>query len=338
MRARIVRSCLTADRAPTRDGLKPAGGFGEGICMGDKKKIAFLILAHNDPAHLKRLINALDDPAFDCYIHVDAKSDIDVFDFDSYRLQHSGMTVLKNRRKVFWADYSVSLATMDLFAAAYQKHPDYCRYVVLSGSDYPIKSNREIYDRLTKDHTEFICDMENPDDRKTKYYHFMRHNGSLLTKARLILGEKIKLVRNRRPLTLGGKPCKVHFSPQWIALTDEAVGYLLDIYRADRKSIDAFFKYSYASDELMFATLLFSDKRFKEQASIHAPSSGVHYNELPPIHLIDYEPTVRVFTDDDRSLVLGSDKLFCRKLISGKSDALVSIIEKERESDCSENK
>ena len=42
-------------------------------------KYAYLILAHNNPQQLERMLNMLQDPAAEFYIHVDKKSDIRTF-------------------------------------------------------------------------------------------------------------------------------------------------------------------------------------------------------------------------------------------------------------------
>ena len=42
------------------------------------EKIAYIIIAHKDPAHLKRLISVLDFHS-DFYIHIDKKVDLEAF-------------------------------------------------------------------------------------------------------------------------------------------------------------------------------------------------------------------------------------------------------------------
>ena len=42
-------------------------------------RIAYLILAHDDPAHLARLVRALSHGEDRCFIHLDAKASVDRF-------------------------------------------------------------------------------------------------------------------------------------------------------------------------------------------------------------------------------------------------------------------
>lgn len=111
-------------------------------------KFAFLILAHEDPDHLRRLIHALDDPHFDFFVHVDRKADLDSFRFGSYQLQHSTLTVLENRITTYWGDMSLVDAMLAMYRRAYETQ-NYDRYITLSGLDYPLVSNQEIYDSLS---------------------------------------------------------------------------------------------------------------------------------------------------------------------------------------------
>jgi hypothetical protein len=60
--------------------------------------LAFLISAHTDEAHLKRLVDALPESA-DFYIHIDQKSDIDKF--KTIHCFIAGSTELKQERRSF---------------------------------------------------------------------------------------------------------------------------------------------------------------------------------------------------------------------------------------------
>ena len=62
-------------------------------------KIAHLILIHENPPQLKRLIQRLAHPDADFYIHVDLKTDIKPFLF----LQSKNVKFIANRVKVSWA-------------------------------------------------------------------------------------------------------------------------------------------------------------------------------------------------------------------------------------------
>lgn len=48
---------------------------------------------------------------------------------------------------------------------------------------------------------------------------------------------------------------------------------------------------------------------------------------LTPLTYIDYEPVIKILTEEDLPTLLDSGKLFCRKIVSGKSDKLVEHLE-----------
>src|SRR5882757_5678786 len=98
-------------------------------------RIAFLILAHKSPLQLERMLNALDHPAFDYFIHIDKKADPEPFAWLSKRER---VCFIKNNIKVFWGRYSLVQATLNgigeiLAAGKY----DYVH--VMSAQDFPIK-------------------------------------------------------------------------------------------------------------------------------------------------------------------------------------------------------
>src|SRR4051812_35408709 len=104
-------------------------------------RIAYLILAHNNYTHLQKLIDALNE--FDCkfYVHIDKKSPLP-------NLKGDNIIFIKNRVKVYWSTFSEVQATLHLMdEAARDRRHDY--FVLISGVDYPIRSNAEIIKKLS---------------------------------------------------------------------------------------------------------------------------------------------------------------------------------------------
>ena len=48
------------------------------------------------------------------------------------------------------------------------------------------------------------------------------------------------------------------------------------------------------------------------------------------MHKFDYCATIKVYQKDDYDSLIQSDKMFCRKVISGASDELVRLIDEHR--------
>lgn len=290
----------------------------------DNRKIAFLIAAHGDPAALKRLVYALDYEKFDIYIHVDKKSDISAFGFSSYKLKHSSLDVLENRVKVYWGDISQVYALLNMYEAALGGG-DYCRFVTLSGNDYPLRSNKEIYSVLSASDKEFI--MGNVEESSWKYtdYFFkpLGIPGKVLTRVIRLLHIK------RKPLCVDGKKPDIYFAPSWHGLSDECVKYVLSELKAHGEYLK-FFRRTFASDEALIPTIVFNSPKFSARALRNSFPKGTHYNEKPALHYINYEPVVQVFKEEDYDALMSSGKLFTRKVRSGISDTLMDRLDKSR--------
>lgn len=288
-------------------------------------KYAFLILAHTDPQQLSRLVHALDDPRFDIFIHVDAKSDISVFEFEKYALRYSKMFVLRQRYSVFWGDISIVDATLAMYRKALDTYK-YDRFVTLSGLDYPIQSNDVIAATLSDSRIEYIMGnvITTSEYCKVERFYFWKHKIIGLLVRRLC-----KIVRYKKPryLTVNNTTWEIYFAPQWHALTYECVTHIFHILE-DHPEILKYFKYSYAPDELLIPTIVFNSPSLRAKTLRSSFPEGTHYNEKPAIHYLNYEPVIEVFTEANYQDIVSSGKLFLRKARSGVSDGLLDMIDK----------
>src|SRR4051794_14167084 len=128
-------------------------------------RIAYLILAHNNYAHLQRLIDALNEYDSGFYIHIDKKSELP-------EIKGDNIIFIENRVKVYWSTFSEVQATLNLMEKAILDTRN-SYFVLLSGADYPVKSNNEIIRRLSHG-GEFIQLGANYYPRKYRfvYYYF----------------------------------------------------------------------------------------------------------------------------------------------------------------------
>src|SRR5258708_4475128 len=79
-------------------------------------RLAYLIMAHDQPEQLARLVNALDCEGARFYIHIDKKSDAKPF----HRLlgKRENVHVLPNRVRVNWMGFSLVEVSLRLLALA----------------------------------------------------------------------------------------------------------------------------------------------------------------------------------------------------------------------------
>lgn len=104
---------------------------------------AYLIMAHNHPGQLRKLLEMLDDERNAIFVHIDKKAT-----FDRTALQgccfKAQLHVLAERKDIRWGDLSQIMGELLLLETATQMGQfDY--YHLLSGADLPIKSQDEIH-------------------------------------------------------------------------------------------------------------------------------------------------------------------------------------------------
>ena len=218
-------------------------------------KVAYLILAHSGFEFLDRLIAALNDNICCFYVHVDKKAPA------NYSSRLKNVTVLSDRSSVNWASYSLVKAEIKLLQAAIKSNSDY--YVHISGSDYPIRPNQFLYDRLSSGN-EFINTCKVPTEHKPlsrfDQYHFDFNRRARtptsyslrFTEAVLRLGWKRKKI-----------PFELHAGSAWFALTKGAVMHVLATHK-NNPTYEEFFKTCLLPDEAVFQTIL-ANSAFKDR-------------------------------------------------------------------------
>ena len=103
---------------------------------------AYLIAAHHQPGHLRRLIRALGTPGAAFFIHIDAKVDASAFHMAVGECPNVVFT--SERVRIVHSGFSQVRATLALLSEAWNFDSGFQRFCLLSGSDFPIKPNSRI--------------------------------------------------------------------------------------------------------------------------------------------------------------------------------------------------
>ena len=249
------------------------------------------------------------------------------------------MTIIPTRILVQWGGYSQCRYQKALIKACLDSGKDYDRIFFLSGLDYPYWSNQQILDFLESDsEKEYICGMSVTDctypykiREKIIQYHYWRDlplKNSMLKRifsggARLIM--KILPMRKKPYIIVDKKIVNVFMGSSWWCITGKCLEY---IHCHITKEFENYFKTSFAPDEMMIQTIVFNSP-FQDKALLHnGPYPGLV--GLTPLHLIDYNGSIKVFNDSDIDEIRKSDKMFIRKTRTGVSDKLLDIIDNMR--------
>ena len=119
-------------------------------------EINYIILAHKNPDQLKKLVKKLGEPWVNFYIHINKKIEIGLFKSLLRGIQNVCFLEDEKRENTVWGDISIVKGTLNaLEEIIADKRTGYC--VLLSGQDYPLKSNKHISSFFLKnDNCHFI--------------------------------------------------------------------------------------------------------------------------------------------------------------------------------------
>jgi hypothetical protein len=228
-------------------------------------RIAYLILAHNQPAHLQRLVQRLAAPGVAFFVHVDAKSDINAFAGLA-----PAVTFCARRVNCGWGDISLVHATLALLQCAAAAPSGFDRFVLLSGACYPLQHPAyiEAFFRRHRD-TEFIQVFGLPNVEYNKSLERIRRvwirKGKPLARLRWPLQRvlnKILPVRDYQTLLGGGQPV---VGSQWWCLSHDAVRHVLEV-TTRQPALLRFCKFVDVPDEFYFQFILWNS-RFQSSIS-----------------------------------------------------------------------
>jgi hypothetical protein len=244
-------------------------------------EVAFLLLVHERPEHVRRLAVTL--APSPVYIHVDARSALDFG--GSARMSHVRMI---ERVPVCWGGFSVVDATLRLVASALED-PQVDHLVLLSGSCYPIRSPQELRTFL---HITDDCQLRYLPAAEARHIreHLSRRwffdaarypGGTFLRRALHYSSTLLVPERGRVPGDL-----VPHYGSQWWSLTRSCAELVLREYRENKPLVN-YFRRTFAPDELFVQTIVAN--------SVHAR----------PHHLIPYQGRA-TFTDAALHFIAGS--------------------------------
>jgi hypothetical protein len=214
--------------------------------------VAYLILAHCNPRQLARLVNAL--PASSpVLIHFDRRADDALYIEVTELLGSRPMLHFVKRQKCWWASFGIVSATINLIQGLNALNVPYDYATLLSGSDYPIKSNLEIASYLGRHKDkEFIESfLLTAPNRWTE-------EGGYSTSPRRVLGRHLhfrsRLVRLPGLRTMPGG-LKPYGGSQWWTLSRDAIQYISAFIERSPRVV-AFFKGCFAPDESFVQTIV----------------------------------------------------------------------------------
>lgn len=265
-------------------------------------KHAYLIVAHSSKPLLKELIKAIDDSRNDIYIHLDKKADFEIADIST---SHSGLYIITDRIDARWGDYSLVEVELKLLQEAHGRN-EYGYYHIISGVDFPLKSQDYIHDFCDKHQgKQFIGFAEHTPKEEIKwrsqhYFLFSRDfksNNFIKKSIRAIFARLQSVVDYKRFEKEVKKGC------QWCSITDEFAVYLLE----NKHSIRKYFNHTYCPDEMFVQTMCWHSKFKNSIYNIDDEFEGCMR------YIIWEDGLIHNLDNLEVSELVSSDRLFGRK-------------------------
>lgn len=210
------------------------------------KKHAYLIIAHSNFEILELLVQSIDDPRNDIFVHIDAKAkDVDFNRFIKI-VRHSAIHFTK-RIDVLWGHVSQIETELNLFTAASQSN-HYAYYHILSGVDMPIKSQDDIHKFCALHQGKEFISFQNNFNNWLRVQHI--HINKKVRETYRIAPRLEKLLRIIQTLVhynrVGNILGELKKGSNWVSITDSATRYIIK----EMQSKLSLFRYSLCGDEV----------------------------------------------------------------------------------------
>lgn len=272
-------------------------------------KQVFLICAHKDMDQLNALVEALHDPDFTVYVHLDRKSALDPATL------HPAARLVAPRIDVRWGGYSQVQATLVSLRQILREQPDFDKVIFLSAQDFPLLPNALLKRELARLQGHELLETApiGPSGWPVgfRYQFYYREGGGRLERLACALANRVlRLTGKRRRMPDGFVP---HGGASWWALSRAC---LLDVLRlADaHPRLMRFLRTVQCPDEMLFQTLVMHT-RFADRVL----SDNYRYVQWPE----QGARNPKVLDAGDFERIRASNAHFCRKLDSQASAELL---------------
>lgn len=300
-------------------------------------KIAYLITAHSQPAHLHRMVEALNSVNSTFLIHLDKKSNLESFSPQSYP---ENATFIENRVKVNHGGFSLVEAMVNLIDCALNLD-DFDYYQFLSGWDYPIKSRNYIHEFLSQNYPTNFMNFYRLTPSADFYenitkYHFIDAIGNSPQIVQKPLKAVQYLVRNisyTRPFFDDMVPYR---GSTWFCLNKVTMYYINHFLNTEKgKSYFEYFRKVLCSDEIFFQTLVLNSPfaEFCRYYDRDIKTTPLNENKAY-LHYIDWDQNREnpaIFDLSDLPNLLSTNALYARKFTETKSARLLEELDRQME-------
>jgi len=262
-------------------------------------KVAHIILVHNKPLQLKRLLQRLEHANAKAFVHLDRKCNLEDYAFLE---THPFVDLISDRQNVTWGGFSIVKAIMAAILQIIKSPVKYDYINLISGQDYPLKSPEA-----------FLSFLEKNPGKVFMEYHLPGHSWLEEAKERLSLYHltdfKFKgSTRLERVINFFLPPQKMPAGfmfighSGWFTLDWESAAYVVDFFEKNKSFIWKF-KWSWGSDEILIQSILYNSPHQHKMVN----------NNLRYIDWSEGNVSPKTLTIADQQKLLTTDCFFGRK-------------------------
>lgn len=287
-------------------------------------KKAYIILAHKNLDHLLRMVDRLDDGNSWFYIHVDLKTKLPC----SYSaLAKRKQVTLIKRIATSWGGFSLAQVTLNALYDVKSSGIDFKAISLLSGQDYPIKSNAEIDQFLeNSEYGVFMDYFTLPNYRRWESggtYRYQKYFFGI-DRLSLVCSQMMNLLSTYIPAFARKLPPNLvpYCGSQWWTIDMYALDYIIDFIREHPDYVE-FHKFTFAPDELFFQIILLNsqDKQLK-QSICKDNLRYIKWENLENAH-------PEVLTPRDMTDLSRANSLFARKFEGIADETILDLIDEQ---------
>lgn len=278
-------------------------------------KVAHVILAHKDPAQLKRLLLRLYHSDSLVFVHLDKKSNAD--DFGEV-VALPNVHFVKKRIAVNWGGFSQVEAVVNSFKEITDILPNADYINLLSGQDYPIKSIDNFHDFLWRNQGRAFMEFLPADHdwviaakERFNKYHFSDVDFSFKYRIE-------KLITFLMPERAFPYDFKLIGKSQWFTIDSDCMHYILQFINK-KPGIYQKFKYSWGADELVFQSIIYNSPLANKLVN----------NNLRYIDWSEKQSSPKTLTIADKEKLIQSEAFFARKFDLNVDPKIVEFLDRE---------
>jgi len=297
--------------------------------------IAYLILAHRYFDQLFRLVDRLNKGKVAFYIHVDKKVGQSDYDAVKKHFQSFDNVHFTRRFTCYWAGFGIMRATLQGIKEIVESKTDADHIVLLSGQDYPIKTNDYIHNFLAeRKGISFVSHLPFPHPEwgscrggwdRIQQWHIITRSRHRIYPSRDFFGYgRLRFLNKlwnkvypffpafRRSIPNGMHP---YGGAQFWCLSKKHYQAVHQFVQANPKYVD-FFRYVFVSDELLIQTIVGNS----------FPPDEIHNDTL---HFLEWYREGAILNSADMPTISSTYHLFARKFDATVDKDVLDIIDRE---------